>query len=146
VRQWCLAVARRCAAAEEAEDIAQDALVRAWRSRGSCRAPEQPWSWLATITHREGAPRHSRIPAPVPAGSDLPEPHALDAAIEGAPDRLTLWPAVAALGERDRQIVLLHYGHDMTVEGVARTLGVPTGTVKVTLSRIRDKLRRGLSR
>ena len=42
---------------------------------------------------------------------------------------------------RERAIVLLHYEHDMTVAAIARTIGVPVGTVKVKLQRSRGKLR-----
>jgi RNA polymerase sigma-70 factor (ECF subfamily) len=137
-------VARRYAAADDAEDIAQEAALRAWRNRGSCRAPEQPWSWLATITHNEAVRQRTRKPAATPAGFELPDAGALDESLEGAADRLTLWPAVADLNARDRAIVLLHYQGDMSVAAIARTTGIPVGTVKVKLLRIRDKLRTGL--
>ena len=58
-----------------------------------------------------------------------------------SPDRVAVRGAVAGLDERERAIVLLHYEHDMTVASIARTIGVPVGTVKVKLQRIRGKLR-----
>jgi DNA-directed RNA polymerase specialized sigma24 family protein len=41
--------------------------------------------------------------------------------------------------------MLLHYRQDMTVAAIAHAVGMPTGTVKVKLLRIRDKLRTGLT-
>src|SRR5918911_1503424 len=136
VRAWCLNVARRYAAADEAEDIAQESALRAWRNRGDCRCPERPWPWLATITHHEAIRRRGRA---IPATSldEVPERGAPDDALEEAADRLTLWPAVAALDERDRQLVLLHYRAGMTVAAIGEAFDMPTGTVKVKLLRVR---------
>jgi RNA polymerase sigma-70 factor (ECF subfamily) len=144
VRAWCLNIARRYATADEAEDIAQESALRAWRSRGTCRSPERPWPWLATITHHEAIRRRRRA-LPASGLEELPERGEPDDALESAADRLTLWPAVAELGERDRQIVLLHYRAGMTVADIGEEFGMPTGTVKVKLLRIRDKLRTALT-
>jgi RNA polymerase sigma factor (sigma-70 family) len=57
------------------------------------------------------------------------------------PDRAAVLDAVRTLDARDRAIVLLHYGEDMTVAAVATALQIPSGTVKVKLQRIRAKLR-----
>lgn len=75
---------------------------------------------------------------PLEQAGDAADP---DRALEGAPERVALWQAVATLTPRDRSIVLLRYGADMTVAGVARELGLPQGTVTVTLQRILAKLR-----
>src|SRR5262245_49792456 len=48
---------------ETADDAAQEAIVRAWRYRESCRSPEQPFAWLRRIAHNEAiraARRRSR--------------------------------------------------------------------------------------
>lgn len=88
---------------------------------------------------------HEKRAAPVDAGGEPAEAGALDDALEAAADRLTLWPAIASLNERDRTIMILHYREDMTVTAIARAIDMPTGTVKVKLLRIRDKLRAGLT-
>lgn len=144
MRAWCLNIARRYATADEAEDLAQESVLRAWRNRRACRSPERPWPWLATITHHEAIRRRRRA-LPASGLNELPERGAPDDALEWAADRLTLWPEVAALDERDRQIVLLHYRAGMTVAAIGDMLDMPTGTVKVKLLRIRDKLRGALT-
>jgi RNA polymerase sigma-70 factor (ECF subfamily) len=138
-RRWCLVVARRYASADDAEDIAQEAMLRAWRKRADCRAPDRPWGWLAAITHHEavrrlGARRHDNETVAV-TEAGMPDP-----AIEQAIDRLAVRRAAAELDERDRTIVLLHYWYDMTVASIADQTGIPSGTVKVKLSRARTKL------
>ena len=52
-----------------------------------------------------------------------------------------LWDAVRALPPERRTAVVLFYYEDMSVEPIARCLGVPAGTVKSRLSRARKQLR-----
>jgi RNA polymerase sigma-70 factor, ECF subfamily len=59
--------------------------------------------------------------------------------------RLTLHDALLALGDRDRSLLKLRYGEDLTQGEVARRLGMPEGTVKVGLHRARSRLRRLLA-
>ena len=119
-------------------------MARAFRSRHRCTTPERPWSWLAVITQHEAIRAYHRRSRGEPAAAS-DEPGALDPALESLPDRDVLHRAVAQLDARERAIVLLHYEHDMTVAAIARTIGVPVGTVKVQLHRVRGKLRRQLA-
>jgi RNA polymerase sigma-70 factor (ECF subfamily) len=57
-------------------------------------------------------------------------------------ERADLHAALGQLNERDRQLLELRYGEDLTQAAIARRLGLPEGTVKVRLHRARDKLRR----
>ena len=52
-----------------------------------------------------------------------------------------LWEAVSALPPERRVAVTLFYYEDMTVEQIAKCLGVPQGTVKSRLSRARKQLK-----
>ena len=120
-------------------------MLRAWRHRSRCRTPQDPWAWIAAITRNEarrrlGEPRHSDV------ALDVAEDVATqDEALDRVPERVALQRALATLSPRDRSIVLLHYGADLTVARVAEELRIPEGTVKVTLHRIRSKLRVHLS-
>jgi RNA polymerase sigma-70 factor (ECF subfamily) len=140
IHRWCLSVARRYAAPDDSEDIAQEALVRAFRSRDRCATPERPWAWLSVITQREATRAHERRRL-IGLGGEPEELGAPDPRLEALPEQDLVRRAVAGLDARDRAIVLLHYEHDMTVAAIARTIGVPVGTVKVKLHRIRGKLR-----
>jgi RNA polymerase sigma-70 factor (ECF subfamily) len=59
-------------------------------------------------------------------------------------ERADLHAAIASLDERDRQLLLLRYGEDLTQQAIARRLGLPDGTVKVRLHRLRNKLREAM--
>lgn len=56
-------------------------------------------------------------------------------------ERADLHAALNRLDERDRQLIQLRYTEDLTQEAIARRLGIPDGTVKVRLHRVRHKLR-----
>lgn len=125
----------------EAEDIAQDALLRAWRRRSTLREVERRNQWLATIVRREAFRQHARV---------RPDPTAMIETYEGVEDervvaaveRADLHAALELLNDRDRQLLELRYTEDLTQQAIARRLGIPEGTVKVRLHRARDKLRR----
>ncbi len=125
----------------EAEDIAQDALLRAWRRRGTLRDGTRRAEWLATIVRNEAFRQRARI---------RPEPISTIEIMEGADDervlatveRADLHAALERLDETDRSLLMLRYSEDLTQAAIARRLGIPEGTVKVRLHRARDKLRR----
>jgi len=142
VHRLCLSFAFRYAKNRvEAEDIAQDAMLRAWRKRDSLRNSEARKAWLGTIVRNEALREFARKrPAPsdtieVAHGSD-------DERVLATVERADLHAALERLNQRDRQLVRLRYDEDMTQEAIAHRLGIPLGTVKVRLHRVRAKLRR----
>lgn len=145
MRRDCLSFAYRYAKNQaEAEDIAQDSMIRAWRKRDSLRDAGARKSWLATIVRNEALRELARKR---PLASDLIEvTHGRDDdRVLAAVERADLYAALDRLNERDRQLVRLRYDEDMTQEAIARRLGIPLGTVKVRLHRVRAKLRRSIS-
>ena len=145
VHRICLGHASRYAKSRaEAEDIAQDSMVRAWRKRASLRDGDARKSWLGTIVRNEALREFARNrPAPtdmvdVLQGSD-------DERVTATVERADLHAALERLNKRDRQLVRLRYDEDLTQEAIAHRLGIPLGTVKVRLHRVRAKLRREIS-
>lgn len=144
VRQICFSFAFRYAKNKaEADDIAQDATLRAWRKRDTLRNSEARRSWLGTIVRNEALRELTRKrPAPSDTidaafGSD-------DERVLAMVERADLHAALERLNQRDRQLVRLRYDEDMTQEAIAHRLGIPLGTVKVRLHRVRAKLRRAI--
>jgi RNA polymerase sigma-70 factor, ECF subfamily len=142
VHRTCLGFAFRYAKNRtEAEDIAQDSVVRAWRKRSTLRNSEARKSWLGTIVRNEALREFARKrPDPTDViefahGSD-------DERVLATVERADLHAALERLNKRDRQLVRLRYDEDMTQEAIAHRLGIPLGTVKVRLHRVRAKLRR----
>jgi RNA polymerase sigma-70 factor (ECF subfamily) len=138
----CLSFAFRYAKNRtEAEDIAQDSMLRAWRKRATLRNSEARKAWLGTIVRNEALRELARKrPAPTDTletwrGSD-------DERVLATVERADLHAALERLNKRDRQLVRLRYDEDLTQEAIARRLGIPLGTVKVRLHRVRAKLRR----
>jgi RNA polymerase sigma-70 factor, ECF subfamily len=129
----------------EVEDIAQDAMLRAWRRRSTLRDEGRRKEWLGTIVRNEAFRQHARV---------RPDPIATIESFEGADDervvatveQADIRAALAALDERDRQLLRLRYSEDLTQAAIARRLGIPEGTVKVRLHRVRHKLRRAIDR
>lgn len=127
----------------EAEDIAQDALLRAWRRRSTLRDESRRKEWLGTIVRNEAFRQHSRTRMrPDPVGEMEETEGAEDEQILSLVERSDLQAAISTFSERDRTILMLRYGEDLTQQAIARRLGLPDGTVKVRLHRLRHKLRK----
>jgi RNA polymerase sigma-70 factor (ECF subfamily) len=130
---------------QDAEDVAQEAFVRAHRHFRKLRNRDAFRSWLVRTTwrialdHRRGEQRRSaRHQAHAISYRDVP-----DAAL--AVDRAAaLWEAIDALPEKLRITIVLSAieGHD--VAEVARLLDVPEGTVKSRLFHARRELQERL--
>jgi RNA polymerase sigma-70 factor (ECF subfamily) len=131
-----------------AEEIAQDALVRAFLNLGSYDLHRPFYPWLATIAVRlaqNWLVKHARTAGRESAtldDADAPAPDAdpLATLIDDEADR-AVWRAVSTLPSGERTAVLLYYRQEMSVAEIAAALGVSAGTVKTHLSRARVKLR-----
>jgi RNA polymerase sigma-70 factor (ECF subfamily) len=124
--------------------MAQEALIRAWRMRRTCRS-DDPANWLRQIARNESLRVRSRERAHVDI-DDVAEPAEPDEAVEGLPERLDLSATLSGLDPLDRRLLALRYGADMTQPKIAELLGMPEGTVKVRLHRARRALAEGMER
>ena len=125
----------------EAEDIAQDALLRAWRRRSTLREADRRNQWLATIVRNEAFRQHARV-RPAPTSSIELQEGEEDEDVVATVERADLHAALDRLSERDRRLLEMRYEEDLTQAAIAHRLGIPEGTVKVRLQRARSKLRR----
>jgi RNA polymerase sigma-70 factor (ECF subfamily) len=124
----------------EAEDIAQDALLRAWRRRSTLRDGDRRNQWLATIVRNEAFRQHARL-RPDPTSSIEFREGAEDERVLAAVELADLHAALDLLSDRDRRLLEMKYEEDLTQGMIARRLGIPEGTVKVRLHRARNRLR-----
>ncbi|HEX7077246.1 MAG TPA: RNA polymerase sigma factor [Candidatus Eisenbacteria bacterium] len=129
----------------DAEEVAQDAFVRAWRALPDFRGDAAFGSWLYRIVWRRAVDRaavlrHRRSrEADLAAAEHVASPETADRALAADEDR---WlRLVDGLSEPQRAVVTLFYYHDQSVKEVATALTMPEGTVKTHLARARAALR-----
>jgi RNA polymerase sigma-70 factor, ECF subfamily len=139
VRATCWEEARRVLGpGAAADDAAQEAAIKAWRHHASCRTPEHPRPWLAAIARREafrlrGPPRAESLET----AAEPSAPQSDARVVLGVDVRR----ALAELPEGDRRLLLARYWADLTHHEVGNLLGMPDGTAKVRLHRLRARLR-----
>ncbi|HEY2857661.1 MAG TPA: RNA polymerase sigma factor [Terracidiphilus sp.] len=136
---------RYCRDRSRAEELAQEAFLRAWRGLASWRRESSFSTWLFALAANVYRNDLKRFPTVMVPMEDVAEP-ALPAAqhdelAERSRDE-SVRRAVLALPSRYREPVVLYYFHEMDVGAAARTLSLPEGTVKARLSRARELLRR----
>lgn len=136
---------RYCRDRGRAEEMAQDALVRAWRGLKQWRREGSFSTWLFALAANVFRSELKRVPAVDVSMEGAPEP-ASGAVQEN--DLLTrqsadaIRRAVLALPLRYREPVILFYFHEMDVGAAARTMGMPEGTMKARLARGRELLKK----
>jgi RNA polymerase sigma-70 factor, ECF subfamily len=122
-----------------AEDITSATIERALKARSQYDPRRgEPIAWLIGIARRCIHDELADRPIPV---ADVPEmPAPTDLAVETAA-RIDLYRAVARLSIRDRELVALRYGADMTSRQIGEALGLEANAVDVALHRALHNLR-----
>lgn len=147
---------------EDAEEVAQDAFVRAYRALGSYPAPRiaqmalRPWLYRITLNVARNRFRGKKVKTvsldhPLsPAAETLWEPAddpatRPDARYEGARRQADIATLVAGLPERYRAPLVLRYVEGLRLEEVSKVLAQPLGTTKSNVHRGVNALREALS-
>ncbi|WP_274364373.1 extracellular solute-binding protein [Paenibacillus thermotolerans] len=128
-----------------AQDIAQEAFVRAWRNRMRIQDPEKFGKWLYTTTKRisiDWIRKSGKLGqwseldrAEIPANQTTE-----DQAIQNE-RKAMLRDALHRLSENDRTVILLYYMSGLNTREISRFLGVSVNTVESRLRRTREKLK-----
>ena len=123
-----------------AEDLAQEAFLRAYRDWGRVGRFEQPQTWVRTVAVNLSTSRFRRLGAEARAllrlagrAQSAPPPPALE-------DHEHFWSLVRRLPRRQAQAVALRYADDCSVAEIAAVLGCAQGTVKASLHQARRRL------
>lgn len=139
---------------EDAEEVAQDCFVKAFRSLGSFKKESKFSTWLYTIVYTT-AMTSLRKKRPDTASIDDEATHIQ---IENTPSSYDvnnaenrsrsfyLNQAIGQLSADDATIITLFYKGEQSLEEIAQTLGIEANSVKVKLFRARQRLKETLER
>jgi RNA polymerase sigma factor (sigma-70 family) len=120
----------RMGAAEIADDIAQDAFLKAWRAAGQYDGSARYSTWLTSIAWRCRLDELRRRSQPAPQADPAENPDAAE-----------ISDMLARLSENERASLVLCDGHGWTHQEAAELLGLPLGTLKSTVARAKAKCR-----
>jgi RNA polymerase sigma-70 factor (ECF subfamily) len=132
--------------ADEAEDIAQETFMRAYRAldRFDTQRPIRPW--LLRIAANLASNRRRSLGRYYAAlqrafQQERPAPKGVEEQSRQASQAREVWEAIRQLKPSDAQVIYLRYFLELSVEETAQALNVPTGTVKSRLHRASERLR-----
>jgi RNA polymerase sigma-70 factor (ECF subfamily) len=132
----------------DAEDIVQDAMLRAFRGFEQLRG-ENVRPWLMSIVRNcwrdLAAQPHRRRDVPLPAGAQGPDlvfegPDAETQAVRASEGR-RLRAMIATLPDDFREVLILREMEDLSYREIAEVVGAPIGTVMSRLARARALLK-----
>ena len=132
-------VAYRIGDGPDAEDVTSETFERAIRYRKSYDAARgAPFTWLLGIARRcidDFARRRLEL---IDEPADEPTTARLE---EDVPRHLELAAAIGSLSERERELIALRYGADLTARQIGELMGLRTNAVEVALHRALERLR-----
>jgi RNA polymerase sigma-70 factor (ECF subfamily) len=133
---------------EEARDTAQEIFIKIYRGLGSMSEGDRFLPWMLRLARNCCVDRLRRLKVRTPA-AEVPveeapeivaaEPSPEDSSLAGARHGL-LYRAIAGLGEKSREMILLREIQELKLEEIAALLGLPIGTVKSRSHRARLEL------
>lgn len=121
----------------EAEDLAQETMVRVYRAWGQIAERDRPGAYARTVMVN----RHRSMLRRTMVEAKYALHRVSDTVTEGAEADVELWEALKALPVKERQAVVLRFYEDLPIAEVAIALDVPPGTVKSMTHRALGRLR-----
>lgn len=128
----------------QAEDLTSATFEKAWRMRSRYRRDLGAFStWLFTIARNTAIDlfRAQRAAVPLDEAAPAAGP-ALEEQVQTHQDRARLAALLAGLPERERELVALKYGAELTNREIAGLTGMSESNVGTTLHRVVSKIRR----
>jgi len=130
---------------EEAEDVVQDAFVKAWKSRWQVRTPEKLSAWIAMIVRNRAHDILMRR-RNVPLEEQFNEINSIQAQfwLADAERYQQVYAALATLPELHRSVIALRYLEEMDYTSIEQTLGLSNGALRGILGRALAAMRKRL--
>lgn len=143
---WARAMLRRmCSSAAEADDLAQEAFIKAWERLRDLETPAAFPGWFRRIAvttflmaKRKQKAKFEEIDDAAPIASEESSPEAAAGA------KIDLERALKLLSEAERLCVTLNHGEGLSHSEIVEMTGLPLGTVKSHVLRGTEKLRRAM--
>jgi RNA polymerase sigma-70 factor (ECF subfamily) len=127
---------------EDADDIAQETFLSAWKHARSFKGSGTARSWLFSIAWRKAMDAHRRWSRGRRRDTAFHETALNDQVVGAAPeDLLTLEQALATLPLDQKAAIMLCLGCGLSHSEAAEALGIPLGTIKSHVLRGRERLR-----
>ena len=138
IRRVYAYVAYRIGDGPDAEDVTSETFERAVRYRRSYDSTKgEPIEWLIGIARRVIAGRSGLREVPMEEVPETSDPNPFENRVVSA---IVLRSAVARLDERDRELIALRYGADLSIREMSELLGVRANTLEVALHRARGRI------
>jgi RNA polymerase sigma-70 factor (ECF subfamily) len=143
-----------CRSREEADEVAQEALVSAWRKLATFRGDSQFRTWLLTIAWRHALTRRGSAWRRLLMRSRQPDDEAValrsgapsqERAVAAAQTLRRVWQIVDGLPSKLRDPLLLAAGGECTFEEMSEMLRVPSGTLKWRVMEARRRVKAALA-
>jgi RNA polymerase sigma-70 factor, ECF subfamily len=129
-----------------AEDLAQDVFLELYRNLGSMKSGEHLRFWLRKVTCHRSIDRVRRGHGNGTVSlEDVPEPAAA-AVVRDPLLEEKLWRMVGTLPDKSRMAVILRYQEELELREIAEVMEIPINTVKSSIERALELLRRKLAR
>lgn len=130
-------VSAMCGSRSEAEDVVQEAFIRAWQHREGIDADRAPEAWVRTTAMRLAVSRWRKSKNAVTAWTRRGDHQEHE---QAEPFDPALVAALNRLPSPQREAIVLFHLADLSISQISHELDVPDGTVKARLSRGRATL------
>lgn len=142
---------RMCGSEADADEVAQEAFLSAWKALPNFRGESQFSTWLYQLTTHAAIDLMRREKRQI-AAADITEVSAADPApspqqqAEQSEQREIVRDAILQLAPEQREVVVLRFMEELSYEEIGAVLKLPPGTVKSRLNRAKAQLKEILSK